>query len=180
MKILVPSISVLLIWVLSGCSSISSASPTPSGSPTWSPLVQGDQYLASKDYENAAVAYRQALDEMESSERPLHEQDKVRQHCTLALVEAGGFSASQRLWKEMAQKEPASKKEANRMQARAERMMTAQGRELLAQARVDLKDGHRSKALATAQAAQQLFDRTKALEREQAEALVKEIKGPKK
>lgn len=118
--------------------------------------------LAAQNYEGAAVAYRERLDQLEKSGAPPEQQQSVREKCTRALVEAGGFVNSQRLWEEMAEKNPEAKDEAERMKARAERMMLQQGEELLALAAEDFKSGHKSKALAAAQATEVLFEKASA------------------
>ena len=150
-------IFVLLLLALTvGCA----PQPGPSSSPTPEKtlLERADEMMAAQDFEGAALAYRQLLDELEDSDADQAEQELVREKCVKAMVEAGGFVGSQRLWGEMAQKNPESKMEADRMKARAERMMIQQGEELLVQAAEDLKQGHRSKALATALASQSLFE----------------------
>jgi hypothetical protein len=114
--------------------------------------------MEAQNYEGAAVAYREVLDHMEVSGANPDQQRLVREKCTEALVEAGGFCSSRRVWMEMGLKNPESKMEADRMKARAERMMLMQGEELLVQASEDLTQGHRSKALATANACKVLFE----------------------
>lgn len=154
--------SILLLILLCGCESNQITPPIATPDIVKSQVAKADELLTAQDYEGAAVAYRALLDQMEESQAPQEQQESVRERCTEAMVEAGGFSSSQRLWDEMGSKNPESKKEADRMKARAERMMIEQGRELLIQAGEDLKEGHQSKALATARATQELFQRAKA------------------
>jgi tetratricopeptide (TPR) repeat protein len=151
----------LFLWALSlmvavGCAPQMESSPTPT--PAKSLFAQADEMLEAQDFEGAAVAFREVLDDLENSNADPERQRLAREKCTKALVEAGGFAGSQRLWEEMGQKNPESKMEAERMKARAERMMIMQAEELLVQASDDLKQGRRSKALATAQAAERLYE----------------------
>ena len=146
---------LLLLLLLGGCAP--APEPSPSPSPEKSLLQRADQMLSAQDYEGAAVAYRELLDELEKSDAEPALQQSVQAKCTEALIEAGGFSDSLRVWQEMARKNPEAQEEAERMQARARRMMAQQAEELSVLASEDLAEGHKSKALATARAAEQLF-----------------------
>ncbi len=112
-----------------------------------------------RDYEAAALAYRELIDRLESEKAPPETLRTSQQKCTEALVFAGGFVDSLEVWDRMAQDHPDSKEEALRMSARAKRMMLQQGDELLALAEEDLAAGHRAKAQATFTATQVLYQK---------------------
>lgn len=146
---------ILILLSSSGCARKETVAATPTPR---TDLELADDLFNAQDYEGAALAYRDILDRLERTNAPSNRQRSVREKCTRAMVEAGGFADSRRLWSEMVEKNPESKMEARRMQARAERMMLMQGEELLQQAADDLAQGHRSKALATAKACHILFE----------------------
>ena len=132
------------------------AAPTAQ-SQTASKIAEADRLMAAQDYEGAALLYRELLDTFEEKKIQNPIQLEIRQKCTRAMVEAGGFASSYTLWEEMATKNPESKPQAQRMQSRAKRMILQQAQELLQQAKMDLQKGHRSKALATAGASEELL-----------------------
>lgn len=146
---------VLLLFFFCGCRKETRDEPTPS--PTVSLRQRADRALADKDYETAALAYRELLDRLENEKADEKLQQETREKCTEALVWAGGFAASLELWERIAEERPSSKKEAQHMAARAKRMMLQQGDELLALGLEDSSAGHRSKAQATISATEVLY-----------------------
>lgn len=155
------SLGIGLALLLVGCQP-PEQTPTPTATPQKSLQRQAEEKLQAEDFEGAALLYRDLLDQLEKSGAPAEQQQAARAECQKALVEAGGFVSSKRVWEKMAQEKPEGAKAAERMKARAERMMLQQGGELLAIAREDLEAGHKSKAEATARAALTLFTEAKA------------------
>ena len=153
----------LFCMAVLGCSPSPPPTPTPTTqSQTASEIAEADRLLAAQEYERAALLYRKLLDTFEEKGVKDAQQQEVLRKCTQAMISAGGFASSYSLWEEMAIKKPESKAEAQRMQTRAKRMILQQAQELLQQAGVDLKEGHRSKALATARASEELLTLVKA------------------
>lgn len=148
--------ALLVVLLLAGCHS-APPDPTPTPALSESLLQQAEELLKAADYEGAALTFRDALDQMEQSGAAESEIRQVQEKATHAMVEAGGNARSQRVWEEMGRKNPESKMEAGRMRVRAERLMLQQGEELLVQATEDFKQGHLSKAVATARATETLF-----------------------
>jgi hypothetical protein len=150
-------LGLLVLW-LAGCQG-PPAQPTPTSTPDMLPerLAQAEAHSKSLEFEDAAIAYREVLDEMERRHTDEARQAEVRELCTKMLVEAGGYNSSRKLWFEMGEKNPDSKMEAARMVKRAEKFMRMQAGELLVQSQADFKEGRRSKALSTAQAAESLL-----------------------
>lgn len=160
---------ILLLLLFLSCSP-APAPPlnTPTPSPLEQALTRGQDLFEQKDYEGAALSWRDALNLMEQAAAPEQQLKSVREQCSEAMVKAGGFEESRQLWTDMAAKNPDSAEEAQRMVKRAERMMALQASELLAQSQTDLKEGHRQRALSTAAAAITLYrsvpEQEKALE----------------
>jgi len=155
-----PLCLLVLLLLSAGCRGpevTPEASSSPSPDPVQAVLAQADRHLLSQEFEEAAVLFREALDSLDSAQAGEAELAAVRERCTQAMVEAGGFVASKRLWTEIALKNPDSKMEAERMVKRAERMMLMQADELYLQAQDDFKENHRSKGLSTVQAADVLY-----------------------
>lgn len=152
-------LALLLGTFCVGCA-LEGSAPTPSPTQSLSSrkLVLGQSFLKKQKFEEAAVTLREALDLLEKENAPAEIQEEARKSCTIALKEAGGFTASRRLWKDMGQKPPGPSKEGIRMLARAEKMMRMQGDELVTQASEDLKGGAESKASATLEAAIELYE----------------------
>lgn len=135
---------------------------SPTSSPTPDAIAQqiskGQESLTADDYESAALAYREALDLIEEQGGSHPELEAVSANCTRAMMEAGGYYSSRRLWSEMKAKNPDAGAEAQRMVNRAEKFMRMQAEELLKQAKLDQEEGHALKAKATANASLRLFE----------------------
>lgn len=152
----------LLTWMLALCLSATfgcaNQKPVAAPSPTPNPIAElvssGEAALEGQDYEKAALSFRDALDLIEEDRETA---PMVQTQCTLALMEAGGYRSSRQLWSDMLHKNPKAGQEAKRMVRRAEKFMKMQAEELLNQAALDLKEGKRLKAQATAEASLQLF-----------------------
>lgn len=150
---------IMTLVLLAGCQpETSSLPPSPTPDVLQTLLLKAQAALDSKEYERSALAYRDALNLLEEGEASEEKLAPIREKCTQALIQAGGFVGSRQLWLEMAQKNPESQSEATRMVSRAEKMMKLQGDELVGQAEFDLKEGHRNRAISTVSAALQLYD----------------------
>lgn len=118
---------------------------------------QASEALARDDREAEALALREALERLPASESA--RLAELRERCVEAMVEAGGHASSLALWKELAQKNPEQKEQAEKMVERARQLVLQQGQELLEQVAFDEKAGHRQSALCSALASAELLKR---------------------
>ena len=152
------SLLIFLVFSLLACQVQPDKVTVATSSPEPSKFELGKMLLEQQDFEGAAVALREVLDEFDAQNVPLDRQGATQELCTKALVEAGGFVGSMRLWQGLKDKNPDSAAEASRMIARAKKMMLLQADELLLQAKEDLEGGTKSKALSAVRAALQLYE----------------------